>query len=141
LFYLLVEKRGLMPGLTFSNELISRDEGYTVTVHLHNHHLVNKVPKIELEKSLWMLWILKRVYHGVVTSIFNGNERRIDDTVLEFVADRLLVELGCDREYNTVILLILWIWFHCKEKPISLRKKVAEYQKQVWWTPMKHKKK
>jgi ribonucleoside-diphosphate reductase beta chain len=36
-----------MPGLTFSNELISRDEGVhcDFAVHLHNHHLINKVPK------------------------------------------------------------------------------------------------
>src|SRR6187401_2430317 len=42
-----LKKRGLMPGLTFSNELISRDEGVhcDFAVHLHNHHLVNKVPK------------------------------------------------------------------------------------------------
>jgi ribonucleoside-diphosphate reductase beta chain len=42
-----VKKRGLMPGLTFSNELISRDEGVhcDFAVHLHNHHLINKVPK------------------------------------------------------------------------------------------------
>jgi ribonucleoside-diphosphate reductase beta chain len=41
-----------MPGLTFSNELISRDEGVhcDFAVHLHNHHLVNKVPKKESEK-------------------------------------------------------------------------------------------
>jgi hypothetical protein len=36
-------------------------------------------------------------------------ECKVDDTVLEFVADRLLVELGCDREYNTANPLILWI--------------------------------
>jgi ribonucleoside-diphosphate reductase beta chain len=42
-----------MPGL-FSNELISRDEGVhcDFAVHLHNHHLINKVPKTELEALL-----------------------------------------------------------------------------------------
>jgi hypothetical protein len=40
---------------------------------------------------------------------------------LEFVADRL-VELGCDREYNTLIRLILWIWFHFKVKQTSWEK-------------------
>ena len=41
-----LKKRGLMPGLTFSNELISRDEGMhcDFAVHLHNKHLINKVP-------------------------------------------------------------------------------------------------
>jgi ribonucleoside-diphosphate reductase beta chain len=49
-----LKKRGLMPGLTFSNELISRDEGMhcDFAVHLHNHHLVNKVPKARITEIL-----------------------------------------------------------------------------------------
>jgi ribonucleoside-diphosphate reductase beta chain len=46
---------------------------------------------------------------------FHRNERRIDDTVLEFVADRLLVELGCDRD-TTRQLLILWIMISLQGK-------------------------
>ena len=43
-----------MPGLTFSNELISRDEGVhcDFAVHLHNNHLINKVPKERIEEIL-----------------------------------------------------------------------------------------
>jgi hypothetical protein len=128
LFYLLVEKRGLMPGLTFSNELISRDEGVhcDFAVHLHNHHLVNKVPKIELEKLLWMLWILKRVYHGVVPVSLMGMNR-IDDTVLGVCSGSFISRIRL-RRIQRRILLILWIWFHCKEKQF-LWEKVAEYQK------------
>ncbi|HAB35608.1 MAG TPA: ribonucleoside-diphosphate reductase, partial [Cryomorphaceae bacterium] len=49
-----LKKRGLMPGLTFSNELISRDEGMhcDFAVHLHNHHLVNKVPKERINQII-----------------------------------------------------------------------------------------
>ena len=49
-----MKKRGLMPGLTFSNELISRDEGMhcDFAVHLHNQHLVNKVPKDRIKQIL-----------------------------------------------------------------------------------------
>ena len=49
-----LKKRGLMPGLTFSNELISRDEGLhcDFAVHLHNNHIVNKVPKERITKIL-----------------------------------------------------------------------------------------
>jgi ribonucleoside-diphosphate reductase beta chain len=52
-----LKKRGLMPGLTFSNELISRDEGMhcDFAVHLHNHHLVKKVPKARITEILLML--------------------------------------------------------------------------------------
>lgn len=43
-----------MPGLTFSNELISRDEGVhcDFAVHLHNNHLVNKVPKSRIREII-----------------------------------------------------------------------------------------
>merc|ERR1712022_86788 len=49
-----LKKRGLMPGLTFSNELISRDEGMhcDFAVHLHNTHLVNKVPKERIREII-----------------------------------------------------------------------------------------
>ena len=49
-----LKKRGLMPGLTFSNELISRDEGVhcDFAVHLHNNHMINKVPKERIREIL-----------------------------------------------------------------------------------------
>ena len=53
------KKRGLMPGLSFSNELISRDEGLHTdfAVHLYNNHIENKLSKettvIEIVMSMW----------------------------------------------------------------------------------------
>ena len=57
-----LKKRGLMPGLTFSNELISRDEGLhcDFACMLYNNHLVNKLPKNKSRKSLLMLLKLKK---------------------------------------------------------------------------------
>jgi ribonucleoside-diphosphate reductase beta chain len=48
-----LKKRGLMPGLTFSNELISRDEGLhcDFACMLYNNHLVNKLPKEQVPKN------------------------------------------------------------------------------------------
>jgi ribonucleoside-diphosphate reductase beta chain len=105
LFYLLVEKR-LMPGLTFSNELISRDEGVHCDFAVLAPITWLTVPK-ELEKFIVDALKIEREFITGHQYLY-WNERRIDDTVLEFVADRLLVELGCDRiQYG--ILLILWI--------------------------------
>jgi ribonucleoside-diphosphate reductase beta chain len=131
LFYLLVEKRGLMPGLTFSNELISRDEGVhcDFAVHLHNHHLVNKVPKDRIREIIVDALNIEESLSRSRSSIFNRNERRIDDTVLEFVADRLLVELGCDREYNTANPFDFMDMISLQGKTNFFEKKVAEYQK------------
>ena len=49
-----LKKRGLMPGLTFSNELISRDEGLhcDFACMLYNNHLVNKLPKEQVQKII-----------------------------------------------------------------------------------------
>ena len=49
-----LKKRGLMPGLTFSNELISRDEGLhcDFACLLYNNHLVNKLPKEDVRKII-----------------------------------------------------------------------------------------
>jgi ribonucleoside-diphosphate reductase beta chain len=73
-------------------------------VHLHNHHLVNKVPKDRIRIIVDAL-NMKRVYHGLF-QFFGMNAGLM---TIEFVADRLLVELGCDRDTTRRILLILWI--------------------------------
>ena len=68
-----LKKRGLMPGLSFSNELISRDEGMHTdfAVMLHNNHLSNKVSEerikeiimsaLEIEKELQFVFVLRGV--------------------------------------------------------------------------------
>ena len=49
-----LKKRGLMPGLATSNEFISRDEGMhrDFAIHLHNHHLINRVPEARIKEIL-----------------------------------------------------------------------------------------
>jgi ribonucleoside-diphosphate reductase beta chain len=93
-----------MPGLTFSNELISRDEGVhcDFAVHLHNHHLINKVPKDRIRSIIVDALNIEREFitESLPVSLIGMNAVLMTQ-YLEFVADRLLVELGCDREYNT----------------------------------------
>ncbi|MFN3756411.1 MAG: ribonucleotide-diphosphate reductase subunit beta, partial [Flavobacterium sp.] len=98
-----LKKRGLMPGLTFSNELISRDEGVhcDFAVHLHNHHLKNKVSKERIAEILVDALKIERefVTESLPVSLIGMNATLMTQ-YLEFVTDRLLVELGCDRVYN-----------------------------------------
>ena len=93
-----------MPGLTFSNELISRDEGMhcDFAVHLHTHHIVNKVPKERITEILTNALEIERKFitESLPVSLIGMNATLMTQ-YLEFVTDRLLVELGCDREYNT----------------------------------------
>jgi ribonucleoside-diphosphate reductase beta chain len=127
-----LKKRGLMPGLTFSNELISRDEGVhcDFAVHLHNHHLINKVPKSRIREIIVDALKIEREFitESLPVSLIGMNAGLMTQ-YLEFVADRLLVELGCDREYNTSNPFDFMDMISLQGKTNFFEKKVAEYQK------------
>ena len=127
-----LKKRGLMPGLTFSNELISRDEGVhcDFAVHLHNHHLINKVPKERIRSIIVDALNIEREFitESLPASLIGMNAVLMTQ-YLEFVADRLLVELGCDREYNTTNPFDFMDMISLQGKTNFFEKKVAEYQK------------
>jgi ribonucleoside-diphosphate reductase beta chain len=127
-----LKKRGLMPGLTFSNELISRDEGVhcDFAVHLHNHHLINKVPKERIRGIIVDALNIEREFitESLPVSLIGMNAVLMTQ-YLEFVADRLLVELGCDREYNTTNPFDFMDMISLQGKTNFFEKKVAEYQK------------
>jgi ribonucleoside-diphosphate reductase beta chain len=127
-----LKKRGLMPGLTFSNELISRDEGVhcDFAVHLHNHHLVNKVPKERIREIIVNALNIEREFitESIPVSLIGMNATLMTQ-YLEFVTDRLLVELGCEREYNTANPFDFMDMISLQGKTNFFEKKVAEYQK------------
>ncbi len=127
-----LKKRGLMPGLTFSNELISRDEGLhcDFAVHLHNHHLVNKVPKERIKEILTNALDIERKFitESLPVSLIGMNANLMTQ-YLEFVTDRLLVELGCDRVYNSANPFDFMDMISLQGKTNFFEKRVAEYQK------------
>jgi len=99
-----LKKRGLMPGLTFSNELISRDEGLhcDYAVHLHNNHMVNKVSQERIKEIIIDALNIEREFitESLPVNLIGMNAKLMTQ-YLEFVADRLLVELGCEKEYGS----------------------------------------
>ncbi|OYQ43683.1 ribonucleoside-diphosphate reductase [Flavobacterium aurantiibacter] len=127
-----LKKRGLMPGLTFSNELISRDEGVhcNFAVHLHNHHLINKVSKSRIKEIIVEALDIERefVTESLPVSLIGMNAGLMTQ-YLEFVADRLLVDLGCERVYNTSNPFDFMDMISLQGKTNFFEKKVAEYQK------------
>lgn len=127
-----LKKRGLMPGLTFSNELISRDEGVhcDFAVHLHNHHLVNKVPKERIKEIIVNALDIERefVTESLPVSLIGMNAALMTQ-YLEFVADRLLVELGCERVYGSANPFDFMDMISLQGKTNFFEKRVAEYQK------------
>jgi ribonucleoside-diphosphate reductase beta chain len=127
-----LKKRGLMPGLTFSNELISRDEGVhcDFAVHLHNHHLINKVPKERIKEIIVDALDIERqfVTESLPVSLIGMNATLMTQ-YLEFVADRLLVELGCERVYGSANPFDFMDMISLQGKTNFFEKRVAEYQK------------
>ena len=98
-----LKKRGLMPGLTFSNELISRDEGlHTDFACLLYSMMKNKLPQ---ERIYEIVCDAVRIEKGFVCDALPcdliGMNSGMMATYIEFVADRLLVALGCDKFYSS----------------------------------------
>ena len=127
-----LKKRGIMPGLTFSNELISRDEGVHCyfAVHLHNHHLINKVPKERIRSIIVDALNIEREFitESLPASLIGMNSNPMTQ-YLEFVTDRLLVELGCEKEFNTKNPFDFMDMISLQGKTNFFEKRVAEYQK------------
>ena len=127
-----LKKRGLMPGLTFSNELISRDEGMhcDFAVHLHEHHIINKVPKERIKEILVDALDIERrfITESLPVSLIGMNSKLMTE-YLEFVTDRLLVELGCERVYNSSNPFDFMDMISLQGKTNFFEKRVAEYQK------------
>ncbi|MBL6648931.1 MAG: ribonucleotide-diphosphate reductase subunit beta [Flavobacteriaceae bacterium] len=127
-----LKKRGLMPGLSFSNELISRDEGVhcDFAVHLHNNHLVNKVSKQRIREILVDALNIEREFitESLPVSLIGMNSKLMIQ-YLEFVADRLLVELNCEKEFNVTNPFDFMDMISLQGKTNFFEKRVSEYQK------------
>lgn len=127
-----LKKRGLMPGLTFSNELISRDEGVhcDFAVHLHNHHLKNKVSKERIREIIIDALNIEREFitESLPASLIGMNSKLMTQ-YLEFVTDRLLVELECEKEYNVTNPFDFMEMISLQGKTNFFEKRVSEYQK------------
>ena len=127
-----LKKRGLMPGLTFSNELISRDEGLhcDFACMLYNNHLVNKLPKEQVEKIIKDAVDIEKEF--VTESLpvrLIGMNADLMSQYIEFVADRLLSELGNDKIYNTPNPFDFMDMINLQGKTNFFEKRVGEYQK------------
>jgi ribonucleoside-diphosphate reductase beta chain len=127
-----LKKRGLMPGLTFSNELISRDEGLhcDFACMLYNNHLVNKLPKEQVQKIIAdAVEIEKEFVTESLPVRLIGMNSDLMSQYIEFVADRLLTELGNDKIYNTSNPFDFMDMINLQGKTNFFEKRVGEYQK------------
>lgn len=126
-----LKKRGLMPGLTFSNELISRDEGlHCDFACLLYSQLLNQLPK---EKVVEIITDAVSIEKEFVTEALPvrliGMNADMMCQYIEFVADRLLVALGCTKVYNATNPFDFMELISLQGKTNFFEKRVAEYQK------------
>jgi ribonucleoside-diphosphate reductase beta chain len=127
-----LKKRGLMPGLTFSNELISRDEGLhcDFACMLYNKHLVNKLTKEQVQKIISdAVEIEKEFVTESLPVRLIGMNSDLMSQYIEFVADRLLKELGNEKIYNTSNPFDFMDMINLQGKTNFFEKRVGEYQK------------
>ncbi len=127
-----LKKRGLMPGLTFSNELISRDEGLhcDFACLLYNNHLENRLDKSEVEEIITSAVEIEKQF--VTESLpvrLIGMNADLMNQYIEFVADRLLMELGNDKVYNATNPFDFMDMINLQGKTNFFEKRVGEYQK------------
>ncbi|HBH24764.1 MAG TPA: ribonucleoside-diphosphate reductase [Cytophagales bacterium] len=127
-----LKKRGLMPGLSFSNELISRDEGLhcDFACHLFNKHLVNKVPKETITEIIKdAVAIEKEFVTDALPVKLIGMNADLMCQYIEFVADRLLSELNCNKVWNATNPFDFMEMISLQGKTNFFEKRVSEYQK------------
>ncbi|EPB65519.1 ribonucleoside-diphosphate reductase, beta subunit [Ancylostoma ceylanicum] len=127
-----LKKRGLMPGLTFSNELISRDEGLhcDFACLLYNNHLVNKLSKERIaEIIIDAVAIEKEFVTDALPVKLIGMNSDLMQQYIEFVADRLLVELGNEKVFNATNPFDFMEMISIQGKTNFFEKRVGEYQK------------
>jgi ribonucleotide reductase beta subunit family protein with ferritin-like domain len=125
-----LKKRGLMPGLTFSNELISRDEGLHTQFAVALYHTLDSRPNtlvhtiireaVELEKEF--------ILNSLPCSLIGMNSKMMSQYI-EFVADRLAVQLGAPKIFGTANPFDFMDLISLEGKTNFFEKKVSEYSR------------
>ncbi|KAG6005484.1 Ribonucleotide-diphosphate reductase (RNR), small subunit [Claviceps maximensis] len=126
-----LKKRGLMPGLTFSNELISRDEGlHTDFACLLHSHLKHRASKQIIEEIITdAVSIEQEFLTEALPCALLGMNATLMKQYIEFVADRLLVALGNEKVYKTSNPFDFMENISLGGKTNFFEKRVGEYQK------------
>ena len=126
-----LKKRGLMPGLTFSNELISRDEGlHTLFAIALYHTLPNKLNESEIREILMeAVEIEKEFICDALPCSLIGMNSKMMSQYIEFVADRLAVQLGIPKLFKAQNPFDFMEMISLEGKTNFFEKKVSEYSR------------
>ncbi|MCC9138647.1 ribonucleoside-diphosphate reductase small subunit [Pontibacter silvestris] len=126
-----LKKRGLMPGLTFSNELISRDEGVHCDFACLLYSMLEN--KLSEERVHAIIRDAVSIEQEFVTDSLPvdliGMNARLMSQYIEYVADRLLVSLGYSKIYNSANPFDFMEMISLQGKTNFFEKRVGDYQK------------
>ena len=126
-----LKKRGLMPGLTFSNELISRDEGlHTLFAVALYHTLPEALPAETIREIIAEAVALEQEFitEALPCSLIGMNAKLMKQYIA-FVADRLLVQLGVEKVYRVTNPFDFMELISLEGKTNFFEKKVSEYSR------------
>ncbi|KAI0303213.1 ribonucleotide reductase small subunit [Russula brevipes] len=126
-----LKKRGLMPGLTFSNELISRDEGmHTDFACLLFSHLKRRPHPDTVNQIITeAVGIEQEFLTDALPVALIGMNSELMCQYIEFVADRLLVALGCPKHYDATNPFDFMDMISLQGKTNFFEKRVSDYSK------------
>ena len=126
-----LKERGVMPGLTTSNEFISRDEGmHTQFACLLYSMLKHKLSKTKAHKIMREAVIIEKEFitESLPCALIGMNAKMMS-SYIQFVADRLLVQLGYEKLYETANPFPFMERISLEGKTNFFEKRVAEYAK------------
>jgi ribonucleotide reductase beta subunit family protein with ferritin-like domain len=126
-----LKQRGVMPGLTLSNEFIARDEGlHTDFACLMYSKIVNRLDKKKAQKIIReAVKIEKHFITKALPCELIGMNAKMMASYIEFVADRLLLQLGYPKAYNTANPFPFMERISLENKDNFFEKRVSTYGK------------
>jgi len=126
-----IKTRGLLPGLCFSNELISRDEGmHCEFAALLYKMMRNRLPTTVVQQIIMEAVAIEKEFisEALPVSLIGMNSQLMIQYIL-FVSDRLLVSLGCEKVYNATNPFNFMELISMPGKTNFFEKRVGEYQR------------
>lgn len=128
-----LKKRGLMPGLSTSNEFISRDEGLHCEFACMIHDLLTEEEKLDTSTIVEIMTEAVEIEKEFITEALPvsliGMNAKLMREYIEFVADHWLVRLGAPKQYNTANPFEWMELISLEGKTNFFEKRVSEYQK------------
>jgi len=129
-----LKSRGLLPGICFSNELISRDEGLHCEfgLHLYNNYIVNKLSEKKIKEIVISAFETEKefIIEALPVGLIGMNQKNMIQYI-QYVADRLLLQMGCTKEYNVENPFSFMEMISLEGKTNFFERRVSEYKKKL----------